>query len=334
MTNPWSLRPWGLLQWLLPKLSPTKWSVIGAISPGHRSLTCWRLLKTNDMLEKGTLLRIQDEDDRFRDQTEARLTERCAEFLANGGATGDIRDCHLMDYYDKISDEVLAFAELAGPSIILDITALPKRFFFPMLRDLLRDSRVSHLLATYTVPKRYTARPLAENFNTWSPLPTFREVSRDWRPDMMIVNVGFLAMGLPEHLNPEETGDSLKFLLPFPTPPPDNLRNWEVLQKLDDQSRVRSRVEIIPVHSRDVPDAYDLIASLGEGGSKRVILAPYGPKPISLAMCLYASRFKQPVYYTQPRAYHPDYSIEVSTVNGHPEVYGYCIKLAGRTLYA
>lgn len=66
---------------------------------------------------------------------------------------------------------------------------------------------------------------------------------------------------------------------------------------------------------------------------KKALLAPYGPKPMSVGMAIYATMTESPVYYTQPKIYHPDYSAGISILNGRPEIYTYCLKLGGRNLF-
>ena len=87
------------------------------------------------------------------------------------------------------------------------------------------------------------------------------------------------------------------------------------------------------MHNRDTSDAFDILMNMTGDGERRALMAPYGPKPISLAMCIYAIKHKAPVYYTQPRAYHPEYSTGVSKVNSQPEIYAYCLRLEGKDLY-
>ena len=55
------------------------------------------------------------------------------------------------------------------------------------------------------------------------------------------------------------------------------------------------------VNGMDVSDSFEHICSLSEHGNRQVKFAPYGPKPTSLAMCIYATLQKSPVFYTQPR---------------------------------
>ena len=62
-------------------------------------------------------------------------------------------------------------------------------------------------------------------------------------------------------------------------------------------------------------------------------MAPYGPKPLSVAMCLLGiarqSRHEldTEIGYTQPREYSPNYS------EGSKEVTAFSVKINGRNLY-
>lgn len=74
-------------------------------------------------------------------------------------------------------------------------------------------------------------------------------------------------------------------------------------------------------------------------GSQTAAIAPYGPKTVSLAMCLFAlavadaGRPRVPVYYAQPLRYAIDYTERVGSVGSSPDTNGYCLRLRGRNLY-
>jgi hypothetical protein len=70
-----------------------------------------------------------------------------------------------------------------------------------------------------------------------------------------------------------------------------------------------------------------------EAGARPTVLVPYGPKPISLAMCLFATVTNSSVYYAQPRTYNPLYSQGVAIQNEKRLCYAYALKLGGRALY-
>jgi len=84
---------------------------------------------------------------------------------------------------------------------------------------------------------------------------------------------------------------------------------------------------MLRVHALDTSDAFDRICDITDNGKYTSVLAPYGPKPISLAIALFAIETGAPVYYTQPNYYSPDYS------TGIKETYAYWIKKDGINLY-
>jgi hypothetical protein len=79
----------------------------------------------------------------------------------------------------------------------------------------------------------------------------------------------------------------------------------------------------------DLSEAFDSLLRLTSRGKKAVTLAPFGPKPISAAMCLLACQNKRAVvYYTQPKRYAINYS------HGLKDITAYWIKHKGRNLYS
>src|SRR5947207_322696 len=108
--------------------------------------------------------------------------------------------------------------------------------------------------------------------------------------------------------------------------------SWEFVRRLE-SGLPRHGNEPIRVHALDVSEAFDHIRSATDNGRRYSILAPFGPKPISVAMGIYAALSKNPVYYTQPRAYNPNYSSGTKRIEGQPQTYGYCVRLEGRDLY-
>ncbi len=47
---------------------------------------------------------------------------------------------------------------------------------------------------------------------------------------------------------------------------------------------------------------------------------------ISIAMCLHAILTDDPVYYTQPQCYRPDYSYGIAQDEGHRKVWAYLLR--------
>jgi hypothetical protein len=50
-------------------------------------------------------------------------------------------------------------------------------------------------------------------------------------------------------------------------------------------------------------------------------------------MAIFACKYNIPVYYTQPTIYHPDYSIGIQQMDGHPLILAYPIIANGVFIY-
>ena len=148
---------------------------------------------------------------------------------------------------------------------------------------------------------------------------------------MLVIGVGFQALGLHEHLK-GESGLPIKLLLPFPAPPRAFMRSWELRRQLA-RYEASENSDVFRAGAGDTSDTFDRLVSPTRSAQSRCALAPFGPKPMSLGMCIFAVLADCEVFYTQPSVYHPDYSLGVSLINGLPEVYGYCLRIAGRDFY-
>ena len=119
------------------------------------------------------------------------------------------------------------------------------------------------------------------------------------------------------------------------------MRNWEFLRVLETEIENRSMDENDRhfVHMYDCGSVFQALRQWTNDGRRETALAPFGPKTMSLAMCVFAiaaaGQGRPPVhiFYTQPRRYAFDYSTGISRIEGVPEVRGYCLKLAGAPVY-
>lgn len=327
-------RPSGPLHWFLNRINPRDWSCLGCLGTEERSLSALRELNSESTVSTRRLLRIKDKPSRFRGQIQAAVGEREAEFLSLGGTPADVVDVDLFAQHGEIVSVLTDFVDAATESVVLDVSSLPKRFFFPFLRQLYRTdaARVKDIVVTYGTPIRYPEGPLAENFNDWAHLPLFGGKYSAERPSMLVVSVGFQALGIQEQLKGEPEVP-IKLLLPFPAPTKAFQRSWELLRQLR-HNRNAEAFETFRASANSVSDTFDRLVSLTDGGQKVADLAPFGPKPMSVAMCLFASLTESQVFYTQPSVYRPDYSSGAAHVDGHPVVHAFAIRLAGRDLYS
>jgi len=146
-------------------------------------------------------------------------------------------------------------------------------------------------------------------------------------PETLVVAVGFESLGLPQLLSEyRDRNYEIIVLLPFPPGQPYSRRIWETLQRLGVEV---SGQKIKRVNAIDALGTQLLLLEILQTSNPRKppALAPYGPKPVSLGMCLYAIQADSPVFYTQPRVYHPDYTIGIG------ESWGYYLKLKGREVW-
>lgn len=327
-------RPWGELRWVLEKIPVVDWSLLGAISPEDRCLSTWLAAKGVGRVHAESLLRIVDKESRFVEQTESQAKALIGEYVRNGGDLHAVKDCPLFASHNDLVAIVDGFVRDFGPNVILDISSLPKRFFFPFVKRLMRrDSGAQNVIVTYAIPEEYTPEALSEAYQGWRALPLFTPIPEPHAYEVFIVGVGFQSMGLPEQVKIHRGDMEIEILFPFPPGPPGMKRSWEFVLDLERDLPDSRPTEIRYVSSRDSSLAFEHLLAITSNGERPAILAPYGPKPHALAMSLFAMQAQAKVCYTQPSIYHPEYSIGRSMRNGLPEVCAYCLRLGGRDFY-
>ena len=322
-------RPWGSVDWVLSLSTPKQWRYVGAIATEERSLCAWMELRKNGAVNSELFAEIHDvESEKYGDRNRAALQERRAIFDKHGGDKAATRSFHLLSELFNIRD----FANKAAAdqsSLILDITSFPKRFYFPILKSLINSENVKNLLLTYTQAGRYVEdAPLYEDIEHWKTLPGFG--GKDDKPSLWIVSVGFLVESLNQYAR-DNPSDRMKVLVPFPAPLAALHRTWKSIAELE-RGKDGNRFDKYRVDPFDISSAFDRIVSLA-ASTQHLAFAPFGPKPISAAMCLYAMQKESSVHYPQPTVYHPDYSLGI--LNGSPNsaIRAYWIKHDGDFLY-
>jgi hypothetical protein len=330
-------KPWGPLEWLLPRLDGKRWSVLGVLGTEDRCTATLEALAGAEIETTRTLC-IHDPAPAPRNLFLQQYAKLGARLISLGAIAGNFRDVQLMAEIDVIRDELNAFLETATPHIILDISSMPKWWFFPLIRMLLDDSRVETLVATYATAEKYGDN-LSSDPAPLSPLPTYSEPPDRTTNDELIVGIGFAPLSLRELYAAD--AKKIRYLFPFPPGPPNFMRNWEFLRTLETEIENRTMEEDDRhyVHMYDCPGVFEALKKFTNDGNRTTALAPFGPKTMSLAMCVFAlaaSRAgKAPVhvYYTQPRRYALDYTSGIRRVNGVAEVRGYCLRLNGQDVY-
>lgn len=325
-------RPWGPVGWALSLSSRKQWHFVGAIGTEERSLCSWSHMKNLGVVEGDLFAEVQDVDsEKYRDRTRVALEARRGEFVQRGGDLASVETMELMAELFLV-DAFARRAEAAGPSVVLDITSFPKRFFFLILRTLARSPQVRNLLVTYTSPESYAPddEPLYEDIEPWRILPGFGGSATSG--ELWVVSVGFLVESLREHVG-DNPNKKMKLLIPFPSPLAVLRRTWESVANLEG-GYSDGRFEKFRVETLDMSAAFDRIRSLAGTPEKPLAFAPFGPKPTSAAMCLYAMQKDSSVHYPQPTVYHPEYSRGIRNNDPATAISAYWVKHEGENLYA
>lgn len=325
-------RPFGNIEWVLSCSSEKRWALFGSINSESRSLEAPRLLSELGILDSTRILKILWPVSPHSDVGE-KLTEK------NIGELKDFSDQPLILERDLLAPITHFHSDAHNfglDSVILDITSMPKRFFFFYLKSLLNDGNVKNLIITYCAG-RYKKGPLSGNSEDWDVLPSFRGGDREDEElarSRLIVNVGFMPGGLQEHLRSDDAEQDLFLILPIPARASTSRRVWDSAMKVGrDWNGNPSAVHFRRNPPNDMSGAFDLIKTTASGGA--ISLAPFGPKPISAAMCLFATLSNSPVYYAQPKWYEPDYTKSAQVDDqGCVDITAYWIKHDGESLYS
>ena len=325
-------RPWGELERTLRFFPDCNWYYVGCISCEERSTGTVKHVRKLLGQAKEKWIVIKDVESRFTREASWELDQRKKEFISLGGNTTSIKDYELFEPLSIIQEISKDIIGSGIESIFLDITSLPKRFFFPIVRDLIISEKIVNLICSYTTPDTYTDEDLAENYDTWENLPGFGEYKFDEKFNL-VVSVGFMAESLSKYLleqHPEY--ENVKLLVPFPAPPEAIRRTWASIEKIEERGE-DFNFDKIRVETLDVSSAFERLLSIANSSDRPIAFAPFGPKPISLAMCLYAIKHGSPVYYPQPKSYSPYYTRGIRWNDPQKAINSYIIKLNGVNLY-
>lgn len=335
------LRPWGKPQWLLQMeaLRTEQWLLIGTLSAQDRCLAMLGHRTQSFNLAHAAFLEISEKQSRYQVQSEERREKNRKKWYSEThGYSFELLSYDLLEPLRRLQRQVALWT--SGPlrkSIILDVSCLPERYFFPMVRWLLSSDEVENLIITCMSPERYTEEELAYDPQEWAHIPTFGLSSLgDAKPvKRVVVGAGFLPFSLPEWLKKDYNESSIKvsMLFPFPAPPANIKRSWEFVRQVEVGLRLRDEAQLARVGANDMPGCFDRIDRITRRGAVGTIFAPFGPKAHSIAMCLQAIKTEAQVLYTQPTYYHPEYTTGVKIEDGLPAGFAYAIRVHGHNFY-
>jgi hypothetical protein len=311
-----------------------RWHFLGCLAAEERSIEPLLALQRHALLESVQLARVRD----LKPQDPELEGEEIGKRIAGCVAAGVMASPRPLDLDVRVNAMFWpeAFDFKGKASICLDISCLPKRFFFPLLRAAFLSPEVKDLLVLYAKPKGYPPGEISGDRDPWKTIDQFslEDMAAESEAEKsLIISTGFMVGGLVEYLSGPKDELSLDLIIPFPAEPWDSVhRAWISARLIEDELR-RGNAPRSPTYHRvpalDGAAAFDRLLSLTTFGRKPAALAPLGPKPTSMAMCLLASQTnRHPVYYAQPKTYAVNYSV------GYEKTYAYWIKHDGENLYS
>lgn len=340
------LRPFGPLDWLLSRLQGIKsWSLVGTVSPEDRCLSVLREISGLQRLSQANFLRIEPDarknNPRFRQSFTKKLDANHKAALTLGQHLNlSIRSESVLCREESLIEVSRATLEACDENLMIDISAMPKRYFFTMLTLALESSRFSNIVVTYTTPERY-GDTLAEDPLPWNAVPMYGATPPSGATAVkLLIAVGYQPLKLEGILEGFRSRVSnVELLLPFPSVHPGFIKNWEFILQVRRVLPGLPTSAIKRVATTNTPLAFDRVAAMTNHGRIHSVLAPFGPKPISLAMCLFGIACRQngipvEIGYTQPQVYSDTYSSGTATNSGRAMTNAFCVKLGGRNLYS
>jgi hypothetical protein len=323
---------------VLDRLSPREWHVISCLGTEERCFAALDPLAERNLVGRATLVNILEpeghpgaaEIKQFKEMRSEELTQPPLKDLIF-----EFSDHNLLEPYHRIVEATRAAAE-GSRHILFDITTLPKRFFFPMLKILLRSEGLEDLVVTYSMAERYVDTELHQDIQS----PEFLSL---FGPEMggntesttgLVVSIGFESSGVIQILEQSDYSP-VTVLFSYPAPPPFFGRNWDFVRYAT-KSVPHGHLDLQGISVTDVPSVFDVLSTRISSPGASYICAPFGPKPVSLAMCLFCAgrgRDRASVMYTQPKYYNPRYSEGVRRDEQGPVIYAYPIMLTGKNRY-
>lgn len=118
------------------------------------------------------MIEIVDPEPLDEQALRSRLNERRNQLGSLGFGAEEIVTHGLLADIDEIADTVLRIADGGATSLLIDVTSLPKYWFFPMIQAALADDRFKDIIVAYTSGVGY-ADQLSENISPLRVLPGF-----------------------------------------------------------------------------------------------------------------------------------------------------------------
>jgi len=278
------------------------------------------------------MVKVNDERDGFPNRIAqiTRLVEENAKHLRVQNPlyaeSAEETEADLLCNEDVLLDLMDRFNGICPPdTAVVDVSSFPKRFFCFFVKKLIQRAEIPNVLVTYTQPRPhgYPEDPLAEEFQQPSCLPGF---AKDTTGEHCIAaSLGFESYHLEGLIRQFGQKSNTYVLTSFPPDGAYTRRQWKVIKDVLKQCFDYRKLEA--VSALDIENAHSVLRGWAENAKSEVILAPYGPKPHSVAMVLLAMERGYPIVYTQPKSYNPQYC------SGIGQSWAYVLKWDGVACY-
>ena len=266
-------RPWGHFDWLIGRLGAEHWSLLGCAGTEERStgLACHI---GRARLDHARMVVIRDPEPLDAGARDALLARRKAVLRAAAFTEAEVQEAPLLEGLDKIVS-CRGTRRCGAQRLIIDLTSLPKRWFFAMLQAALQDERFVDVIA-YLYVGGALRRNLSENIGPLRPLPGFFADDGRSDHDLLIVGIGFKPSPLLPLLQ-DHRANRIRLIFPFPPGPPGYRRNWMFVREIEalTKNEVVFPPERVHIHMYDCPQVFDALVEMTRNGEEPQLSRPW-----------------------------------------------------------
>ena len=189
-------RPWGRLHGLFANLPDGNWGILGCLATEERCVAAYSAMSNVRNFSERLFFDLKDKKSSIaavREEIDRKKRVNRDALITLGLREEDVFCEDLMAPFSRFDAEIERYlSQLTSTNLVIDITSLPKRVFFWIVKKALNcPSRLENIIVTYTEPERYAMGQLAENPEEWDALPGFREARRSPSAQKLIIGVGF-----------------------------------------------------------------------------------------------------------------------------------------------
>jgi hypothetical protein len=196
-----------------------------------------------------------------------------------------------------------------GIRCFFDMTCIPSYFGMQILKSLLENNVIKDLFVLYTKPEGYDKGILKTSPRdavTPEFLPFFKRNGLDNDKKRWLICLGFDHDSIrnAERIRSESIGiEKIIGIIPFPGYKPE----YSKRTILENKGLFFDKFDFRYVAADNPFRAYSLLKDL-VSGNKNFIFSTFGPKPISIGLCLAAMKEQIPILHVQAISYNPDFS--------------------------